>query len=351
MKGFVSSRLHPFANLLLLVGLALATLCIAGFVTVVCSYLFFGVGLLEVGNVTQHPQSHPQGWGLLMLTQGLTLFIMLAGAALALVKLTGRSAREYFAPRRPVPIIWVVAAMGLIILSLPFMASLIEWNANVHVPGFLQRFTWLTDFGTWARAKEEELKDLTAYLTRFNSPQRLLVGLVVIAVVPAISEELFFRGVLQRNLVEWFKSRHVGVFLAAAIFSAIHMQFLGFVPRFVLGLILGYLYEWSGNILVPMAAHFTQNAFQLVLLYLQQREWTAPDFNPDSTETMPWYLVLLSVLFTGAVLYFLHQRSQQPDEPTEMHTLSAAGVAVVAAETAPAETRTLGSKGVEADGK
>ncbi|UOQ73468.1 CPBP family intramembrane glutamic endopeptidase [Hymenobacter cellulosilyticus] len=283
-----------------------------------------------------------------MLTQGLTLFIMLGGAALALVKLTGRSSREYFAPRWPVSWVWFVGAAALIILSVPFMAGLIEWNNNAYVPDLLKGFTWLTDFETWARAKEEELKVLTAYLTRFNSPQRLLVGLIVIAVVPAVSEELFFRGVLQRNLVEWFKSRHWGVFIAAAIFSAIHMQFLGFVPRFVLGLILGYLYEWSGNILVPMAAHFTQNAFQLVLLYLQQREWTGPEFNPDSTDSLPWYLVLLSVFFTGAVLYFLYQRSL-PAAPVEMHTLSAGGVAVVTPETAPTETRTLGSKGSATD--
>ncbi|MCB2409157.1 CPBP family intramembrane glutamic endopeptidase [Hymenobacter lucidus] len=348
MKGFVSSRLHPFVNLLLLLVLALATFCVAGFLTAVFSNLFFGIGLKEMGNVAQNPQAYPQGWGVLMLSQGMTLFIMLAGAALSLVWLTGRSWREYFAPRWPISVVWPVAAAALIILSLPFMASLIEWNANFHVPEMLKRFTWLPEFGDWAKAKEEELKGLTAYLTRFNSPARLAVGLLVIAVVPAISEELFFRGVIQRNLVDWFKSRHVGVFLAAAIFSAIHMQFLGFVPRFVLGLILGYLYEWSGNILVPIAAHFTQNAFQLVLLYVQQHQWTGPEFNPDSTESMPWYLVLLSMLFTGAILYFLYQR-RQPEAPTEMHTLSSGGVAVASTETAPTETRTLGSKGVEAD--
>jgi membrane protease YdiL (CAAX protease family) len=341
MKGFVSSRLHPFVNLLLLLGLAVATFCIAGFFATVFSNLFFGIGLKEMGNVTQNPQGYPQGWGVLMLTQGLTLFIMLAGAALALVTLTGRSWREYFAPRWPVPIIWIVAAVALIILSLPMMSAFIQWNANMHLPGFL------SGFETWAREKEEELKGVTAFLTRLNSPLRLAVSLLVIAVVPAISEELFFRGVIQRNLIDWFKSRHVGVFLAAAIFSAIHMQFLGFVPRFVLGLILGYLYEWSGNILVPMAAHFTQNAFQLILLYVQQREWTSPDFNPDSTDSMPWYLVLLSVLFTGAILYFLQQREHE--QPTEMHTLSSGGVAVASPETAPAETRTLGSKGADGD--
>ncbi|MEJ7662013.1 MAG: CPBP family intramembrane glutamic endopeptidase [Hymenobacter sp.] len=119
----------------------------------------------------------------------------------------------------------------------------------------------LHGFELWARDNEDRAAGLTKFLTDFHSPGRLLVGLVVIAIVPAVAEELVFRGGVQRNLVAWFGSRHVGVWLAAAIFSAIHVQFFGFVPRFVLGLVLGYLYEWSGNILVSMAAHFTQNAF------------------------------------------------------------------------------------------
>ncbi|WP_167852098.1 CPBP family intramembrane glutamic endopeptidase [Hymenobacter elongatus] len=341
MKGFVSSRLHPFWNLLLLLGIALATFCIAGFFATVFSNLFFGIGLRELGNVTQNPQGYPNGWGVLMLTQGLTLFIMLAGAALALASLTGHSWREYFTPRGPVSAVWLLAAAAVVVLSLPLMSTLIEWNANVHLPDAL------SGFEQWARAKEEELKGVTAFLTRLNSPLRLAVALVVIGVVPAVSEELFFRSVIQRNLVNWF-SRHVGIVLAAAIFSAIHMQFLGFVPRFVLGLVLGYLYEWSGNILVPMMAHFTQNATQLLLLYVQQQEWNTSNFNPDSTESMPWYLVLLSVLFTGGILYFLYQRSQNR-EPAEMHTLSSGGVAVATPETVPTEARTLGSAGLRAD--
>jgi len=142
--------------------------------------------------------------------------------------------------------------------------------------------------------REDRAAGLTKFLTQFNSAGRFWVGVVVIAIVPAVSEELVFRGVIQKNLVRWF-SPHVGVWLGAAIFSAIHFQFFGFVPRFVLGLALGYLYLWSGNILVSMAAHFTQNAFQLLILYLTQRGQFGWGFDPDANEALPWPLVLLSV--------------------------------------------------------
>ncbi|UPL49176.1 CPBP family intramembrane glutamic endopeptidase [Hymenobacter sublimis] len=345
MKGFVSSRLHPFANLALLLLITVATLCIAGFFTMVFNKLLFGVGMQELGNVAQNPQDHPNGWGVLMLSQGVTLLVMLGGAALGFAAVTGYRWAEYFTPRRPVRVQWLLPAALLIISSLPAMAVLIEWNQGIHFPGFL------SGFEQWAQAKELELKKATEFLARLNSTARLLVALVVLAVIPAFSEELFFRGVLQRNLVQWFNSRHVGIWLAAAIFSAIHQQFFGFVPRFVLGLVLGYLYEWSGNILVPMAAHFTQNAFQLLILYAQQRQWSAASFDPDSTESMPWYLVLASLVVGAVLLWYLRERMEGPraeDEPTHLRTLGSSGVTTRQAAATPTVARTLSHDGVDA---
>ncbi|SNC77180.1 hypothetical protein SAMN06265337_3762 [Hymenobacter gelipurpurascens] len=342
MKGFVSSRLHPLANLALLLVLLVATFSLSMLLIAVCSNLLFGVGLLEIGNVQQSPQYYPNGWGISMLSQGLLLLGAFGGAAMVMASLTGFKLADYFAPRRPVPFWWLLAAMVLIIASLPFMSGLIDWNAHVHFPAFLH------DWEVKARELEEKAQVITRFLTRFTSFSRFLVALLVIAVVPAVSEELFFRGVVQRNLVQWV-GRHGGIWLAAAIFSAIHFQFLGFVPRFVLGLVLGYLYEWSGNILVPMAAHFTQNAFQIVLLYIQQRQWSATAFDPDSTQALPWPMMLLSLIFCAALLWVLRRYMQAPqaDElPTEMHTLSSGGIAVASPET-PTAARTLSHHGVD----
>ncbi|MCA8832868.1 CPBP family intramembrane glutamic endopeptidase [Hymenobacter pini] len=344
MKGFVSSRLHPIANLGLLAVLLLATFCVASFLVMVCNYLFFGVGMQDLGNITQRPADYPNGWGVSMMSQGVLLFGGLGGAALALAALTGNRLKEYFAPRRPVPANWLLVAAVLIIVSLPAMSVLIAWNAKAHLPAAL------SGWEEAAREMEDRAQKITRYLTQFSTPLRFVVALLVIAVVPAISEELFFRGVVQRNLVQW-AGRHVGVWLAAALFSAIHFQFFGFVPRFVLGLVLGYLYEWSGNILVPMAAHFTQNAFQLVLLYVQQREWTASEFDPDSTEALPWYWVLTSLLLCALLLRYLYQQTQTPrltDLPTEMHTLGSRGVAVHQPEATIPAARTLSHDGVDA---
>lgn len=327
---------HPALNLLLLVGLLLGALCVGLFLVALCAKLLLGP-TTDMAAVMANPAGFRQGWNFMMLSQGLTLLIGFGGAALALASVSGFRWADYFAPRRPVPI-WAPLAAGLlVILLLPLMSALVEWNAAAHFPGFLR------DFEAWARASEDRAQGLTKFLTQFDSPGRFLVGVLVVAVVPAVAEELFFRGVVQRNLVQWL-SPHVGIWLAAALFSAIHLQFFGFFPRFVLGLVLGYLYYWSGNILVSMAAHFTQNGFQLLLLYLQQHHVISADLDPDSTTALPWPLVLLSAVLSAGLLYYIYQRLR-PAAPTEMHTLSSSGVAVATMETPAPAGRTLSAEG------
>ncbi|TYZ08851.1 CPBP family intramembrane metalloprotease [Hymenobacter lutimineralis] len=339
MKGFVSSRLHPLLALLLLVGLMLAAVCLATFLIAVVASIFFHISVFELGAVTQNPGNNPHGWSVLMLSQGLLLFVGFAGAALALASIQGRSWASYFAPRRPVPAWWLLLAAAIIVLSLPAMSGLIAWNANAQFPAFMH------EFEVWARDKETQAQDLTQYLTQFTSTGRLLVGLLVIAVVPAISEELVFRGVVQKQIIRLFGSYHAGVWLSAFLFSAIHMQFFGFVPRLVLGVVLGYLFAWSGNILVPMAAHFAQNAVQILLLYAQQRGTLSATLDPDSTEALPWPWMLLSAVLTLGLLRLAYQKFGYTGAPVVSHTLTGEGLLV--GGSTPPLGHTLTSHGVE----
>lgn len=317
MKGFPARPMHPLLQILALVGLAFAGLCLGSFGALALVSALFGAASL--GQAGADPGGAPHGWAVLMLTQGFMLAGLGAGAAV-MPRVVGQSWADYFAPRRLGSVGWPLAAGALILVLIPIMSVLVAWNADVHFPAFLHGFE------VWARDSENRAGALTKFLTQFSTVGRLVVGVVVIAVVPAVAEELVFRGVIQQNLVRWFGSRHAGVWVAAAIFSAIHFQFFGFVPRFVLGLILGYLYEWSGNILVPMAAHFTNNAFQLVLLYLVQRGafgWNTA-FDPDSTAALPWPLALASAVLAGGLLWGLRQRMGLP---RQMRTVSRQGVA------------------------
>lgn len=313
MKGLPKSTVSPGWQLVILVGLVIAGYSVANLVGLGILAVVYHISLTSLGNLTISPALVPHGWAALMVLEGLSLAGIGAGA-LVLPLLIGQSIPAYFAPRR-LGGAWKLLAAGLLILVLvPALSVVIAWNAGVHFPA------WAHGFEQWARAKEDQAQVLTRFLTTFSSPGRLLVGLLVVAVTPAIAEELLFRGVLQRNLVRGLGSRHLGVWLAAALFSAVHLEFFGFVPRLLLGLVLGYLYEWSGNILVSMAAHFTQNAFQLVLLYLAQTKHLPISLNPDSTDALPWPTVLLSAALSVGLLVVLHRRLPAPLVSTETLT-------------------------------
>lgn len=140
----------------------------------------------------------------------------------------------------------------------------IDWNANISFPEFMKGFE------SWAMHKEEELKRITEFLTRFDSIEQFLLGFLVIAILPAIGEELIFRGILQNKLHVYLKNIHSAIWVSAILFSAFHIQFYGFIPRLLLGGLFGYMYAWSRNLWYPIIGHFINNGFTIVMIYLYQ---------------------------------------------------------------------------------
>jgi len=191
----------------------------------------------------------------------------------------------------------IVIVTALIVIS--FMATnsvLIEWNANFIFPDFLK------EFGEWARARETQAEELTKFFTTFSSTGDFLFGVLVIALLPAIGEELVFRGMLQPELFRASGNHHIAIWVSAIIFSAFHMQFFGFVPRVLLGALFGYLYMWSGNLLIPMIAHFVNNGFSVLMMYLYQIGTISMDM--DSPEAAPWPVVIIFTLVFAALLFY-----------------------------------------------
>ncbi len=184
---------------------------------------------------------------------------------------------------------------GLLLVSaLPLLSVLIDWNAHLHFPKIIQGY--ITE-------SEEQAEKITRAFLTVQSPLGLLFNIVVIALVPAIAEEFFFRGALQKLLTEWTKNAHVAIFITGLIFSFVHFQFLGFVPRLVLGMLLGYLFYWGKSIWINVFAHFTNNAIQVVLYYCYLKQMTS--FNPDQTESFGTSLIIGStVVFAGLCLLF-----------------------------------------------
>lgn len=195
------------------------------------------------------------------------------------------------------------------ILTITFMVAispLVEWNMNWQFPGFL------SEFEEWARNMEDTLAEVTEVLTNFDSFGVFLLGFLVIAILPGIGEELLFRGLFQNIFHRIFNNPHIGIWLSALIFGVIHMQFYGVVPRVLLGVLFGYLYFWSGNLGLAMFAHFVNNGFQLILLYMYNSGAIEFDINSEQLTSPSVWVILMFAIFTGFLLLTFYRRFNQP---------------------------------------
>ena len=283
---------------------------------VISTFLLLGILLIVKGmdaagaqayltQLALKPSGAGNGWYELMLLQAVNHLGTFLLPALAYWYLIERRTWVQFNSRP----LWAVASLGLVALIviafMPFDGLVIEWNQSIHLP------QTLAPLEQWIRDKEKSLEGITRYLTTFSSPTQLVVALLVIAVIPAIGEEVLFRGILQRNISYWTRNVHAGIWLAAILFSAIHIQFLGFVPRMLLGALFGYLYVWSGNLWVPIFAHFVNNGFTVIMVYMHQRKLVSVDI--ESNELVPVWGAMLSLVLTLGLMYFFKQQNQVPD--------------------------------------
>ena len=119
----------------------------------------------------------------------------------------------------------------------------------------------------WANQMDESSIDALMKMLQMDSFFDLIVNLIIVALLPAIGEELLFRGVIQKELVSKIKNHHIAIILASIVFSGIHLQIQGFLPKFIIGMIMGYAYYWTKSIWYPMIIHFVNNGLQTIILF------------------------------------------------------------------------------------
>jgi uncharacterized protein len=162
------------------------------------------------------------------------------------------------------------------------------------------------------KMQEELSNNLMMRFLNVNGVGWLLFNLFFMAVVPAICEELLFRGALIGVLKLMVKNKHLVVVLSAIIFSAIHMQFFSFMSRFALGLVLGYAYVYSGSIIPAIVAHFVNNAISVIGFYFSDRS----NISEVGSFNDPWILVICSLAAVLTMVWM--QKYHKKHEETEV---------------------------------
>ncbi len=186
----------------------------------------------------------------------------------------------------------------------PILELSVDLNKSMKLPDFLR------DLETWMLLKEQEMAEMTRQLLRMDTITVLLINILMLAVIPAIGEEFIFRGCLQKIFGLWTGNKHIAIWLTAFIFSAIHVQFYGFIPRMLLGALFGYLLVWSNTIWIPVLTHFINNAVAVVTAYVYQRKGISLD-KLDQPDPSAFYVYLISFIAGAALLWAFYTTSQK----------------------------------------
>jgi uncharacterized protein len=190
--------------------------------------------------------------------------------------------------------IYVLAGIAFLMVAYPLVAKTSEWNQSVDLPG-------------WMESMENQTAEILKKILTMNTVGALLMNILVIAIIPGIGEEFVFRGIIQKEFQSYLKNPYVAIIISSIIFSALHLQFEGFLPRFVLGMILGLLYYWTGNIWVNIAVHAFNNGLQVLLTYFYP---SMADQDLESAVPVKWYVLIVSLGFTIALGYWFVQQHQ-----------------------------------------
>jgi len=251
-------KVHPMLQLLVFAGMAIGCFMIFGFIGTFILAKATGIDLITISDPDKWDYANPS---LLTFLRGMLViqfFALYIIPVFLFARFCDPKPTQYLGLTSAKPMYFILGIIVLLV-ALPF----VDWT------GIFNRdlIPETTSIGKWMKASEESTAKQIEFMLKRNTVQDLLLNLVLVAVFAGVGEELLFRGVLQRLFIKLFKNSWAGILVTAFIFSAIHLQFYGFIPRFILGILLGLLYWYSGSLWPAIIAHFAYDAFAVVMIW------------------------------------------------------------------------------------
>ncbi|RZK93005.1 MAG: CPBP family intramembrane metalloprotease [Pedobacter sp.] len=290
----------PFVQMLYL--LAFAIVGVIVFAILGIAVVFFTSGLDGLRAAALNDFRDMSAFKILLVAQQIGLFLV---PAVLLTIVEGKRLPTFYGMKAPnVSLLMLVAVLS--ICWMPIMGLSNEWNQKMVFPEFLKGLE------QWMRSMEDSAAKTTEAILKMKNIGDLLVNVLIIAIVPAICEEFIFRGAVQRTIFRIKSNPHVAIWLSAIIFSAIHFQFYGFLPRLLLGAAFGYVYFWTGSIWYAVFAHFLNNAYAVIVAYYLQAN--SKSYTNAEDLDMPWYGYLISAILTLALFGLVKKLSAGKSE-------------------------------------
>lgn len=207
---------------------------------------------------------------------------------------SNNNSADYLRLNSAEPIHFILGAALVFVIS-PLISFLNELNQNVVLPSSLSSLEMTL------KVLEEKSRVATELFLQANSAADIVINFFIVAILAAVSEELLFRGVLQRLMGSVIRNIHLNIFICSIIFSAIHFQFYGFLPRLVLGMVLGYAFHFSKSLWVPILIHFLNNGTAVLVDILYKRDLIG--LNPHENDYFGFVGLSISIISTITIFW------------------------------------------------
>lgn len=295
--------MKPFAQLMFSVFVILASFLVLLVLSLLVAIPFFGTqAVLNLSNLNDF--TNPETLLVLkyfQVVQAIGLFII---PPLILGWLFNGSFTNYLYLNKPISASSFLLVVVAMVFAAPFINYIGEINSRMSLPG------WLSGVEDWMKNAEENAAAITEAFLNVKTIFGLAFNLFMIAFLPAIGEELLFRGVIQKIFTRMTKNHHWGIWISAILFSTLHMQFYGFIPRVLLGAMFGYMLVWSGSIWLPIIAHFINNGLAVVAFFLVNKGLVNPGVEDIGSTPNSSYVAFISLFLVITFLWMLKKQNE-----------------------------------------
>lgn len=300
-------KLEPGVEFLILMGIWVASFVIGSVATIPIWVIMTGKSVFTM----QKDMFDAANINALKVVQVVSTILIFFVPAIITARIASVKPFERLGFHRGMKLNRVVAAVLIMLCALPLVGFLADMNKAIPITASMKKMF---------DAMESQYAEQVKLMATFKSPADYIIALFIIALMPAVVEEVFFRGAMQNIFMRWFTTPWLVIFITGFIFSAIHFSWYGFIPRLGLGMILGYIFYYTGNLWYSIAAHFFNNALMVTILYVQYTKDKKIDM--EVGESAPWWAGLISAVIVVGLFIILKKLSATKVAPDSIAAAS-----------------------------
>jgi membrane protease YdiL (CAAX protease family) len=298
-----NNQMHPGQQFLIFCAIFIGILIVGNIIGVGIITALYGLKTVTaLGSINTTVPHFATALWILQIT-GTTFPIFAAPVFFALVIV--RDPQDYIKPSFSFPWGLILLILAIMFISNPIIEFLSNINQKMVLPHWLK----------WMRESEDTNQKLMDAMLQMKTIWNVIADVLVVGLLTAIVEEFMFRGVIQTIFVRWTKNIHVAIWVTAILFSAFHMEFFGFLPRLLLGVLFGYFVAWSGSIWTSVWAHFLNNGAAVVVTYLFQQKLIK--MNPDDQHVFNYTAYLVSTVILLSLMFIYRKIATENQQIVE----------------------------------